>query len=236
LVNSGYHINSCERFHGIYSSNEFPHFINDLAYDIPGNSRLGDAIAERATELGVKTRSHHVQSLGLEYGTLVPVRYMDPENRFKVVSIAAWCPWHLLADSRTLGRAVREAIEASDCRAAILASGSLSHRIHDNRAAEAGMFTISNEYYRQVDLAVLDLWKQGRFEEFVAMLPEYARSCHGEGLMHDTAMLLGALGWDRYCGNVEIITEYFASSGTGQVNALFPVQPRAARERELSVS
>jgi 3,4-dihydroxyphenylacetate 2,3-dioxygenase len=56
------------------------------------------------------------------------------------------------------------------------------------------------------------------------MLPEYARTCHGEGLMHDTAMLLGALGWDRYRGKVEIVTEYFGSSGTGQVNAVFPIQ------------
>jgi 3,4-dihydroxyphenylacetate 2,3-dioxygenase len=43
--------------------------------------------------------------------------------------------------------------------------------------------------------------------------------------MHDTAMLLGALGWDRYDRGVEIITPYFASSGTGQINAIFPVTP-----------
>jgi 3,4-dihydroxyphenylacetate 2,3-dioxygenase len=42
--------------------------------------------------------------------------------------------------------------------------------------------------------------------------------------MHDTAMLLGALGWDHYRGKVEILTEYFGSSGTGQVNAVFPIQ------------
>ena len=41
--------------------------------------------------------------------------------------------------------------------------------------------------------------------------------------MHDTAMLLGALGWDAYHRPVEVITEYFASSGTGQINAIFPV-------------
>jgi 3,4-dihydroxyphenylacetate 2,3-dioxygenase len=41
--------------------------------------------------------------------------------------------------------------------------------------------------------------------------------------MHDTAMLLGALGWDRYAGHVEILTPYFESSGTGQINAVFPL-------------
>jgi 3,4-dihydroxyphenylacetate 2,3-dioxygenase len=223
LVNTGYHVNSCERYSGVYSSNEVPHLIQDMAYDIPGNPELGDAIAELATAAGVTVRSHHVQSLDLEYGTLVPVHYMDPENRLRVVSVAAWCPWHLYEDSRVVGNAVREAIEASDCRAAVVASGSLSHRIHDNRDAEAGLFTISAEFYRQVDLRVLELWQAGQFKEFVAMLPEYAQHCYGEGMMHDTAMLLGALGWDGYVGAAEIVTPWFASSGTGQVNAVFPV-------------
>jgi 3,4-dihydroxyphenylacetate 2,3-dioxygenase len=224
LVNTGYHINSCERYRGIYSSNEFPHFINDLHYDVPGNSALGDSIAQHATELGVKTLSHHVASLDLEYGTLVPIHYMDPENDIRVVSIAAWCPWHLHDDSRIIGEAVAKAVKNSSSNVAVFASGSLSHRIHDNRDAEAGMFTVSNEFYRQADLRVLEMWRHGRFDEFVPMLPEYARTCHGEGLMHDTAMLLGALGWDRYRGKVEILTDYFGSSGTGQVNAVFPIQ------------
>jgi 3,4-dihydroxyphenylacetate 2,3-dioxygenase len=36
-------------------------------------------------------------------------------------------------------------------------------------------------------------------------------------------MLLGMLGWDKYDGKVEFLTELFASSGTGQVNAVFPL-------------
>ena len=36
-------------------------------------------------------------------------------------------------------------------------------------------------------------------------------------------MLLGMLGWDQYAGKVEVVTDYFASSGTGQINAIFPL-------------
>ena len=153
----------------------------------------------------------------------MPIHYEDPENHFRIVSIAAWCPWHLHSDSVTIGAAVRTAIEQSDSRVAILASGSLSHRIHDNRDGEAGLFTISDEFYKQVDLHVLQMWRDGRWAEFCQMLPEYARSCHGEGLMHDTAMLLGALGWSSYRGRAEVITDWFASSGTGQCNVILPV-------------
>jgi 3,4-dihydroxyphenylacetate 2,3-dioxygenase len=69
------------------------------------------------------------------------------------------------------------------------------------------------------------MWQGGRWAEFCEMLPEYAAKGHGEGFMHDTAMLLGALGWSSYDGAAEIVTPYFGASGTGQVNAVFPVTP-----------
>ena len=85
------------------------------------------------------------------------------------------------------------------------------------------MHNISREFYRQVDLRVVDLWRQGDWKTFCAMLPEYAELCVGEGGMHDTAMLLGLLGWDAYDRPAEIVTDYFTSSGTGQINAILPV-------------
>lgn len=223
LVNSGYHVNCCSRFKGLYSSNELPHFIKDMAYEYPGNPELGELIAECANRRGIGTRAHQVQSLGLEYGTLVPCRYMNTDRHFKVVSVAAWCAWHDLNDSREFGAAVREAIVKSEYKVAVLASGSLSHRFNDNTGAGDRIFQYSNEFFRQVDLRVVDLWREGNWADFTAMLPEYAVRCVGEGGMHDTAMLLGMLGWDKYTGRAEIITELFPSSGTGQINAVFPV-------------
>jgi hypothetical protein len=44
------------------------------------------------------------------------------------------------------------------------------------------------------------------------------------------AMLLGVLGWDHYQGKAEVITPYFPSSGTGQINVVFPVNPVSAEE------
>ncbi len=223
LVNSGYHINNCEHFQGIYSSNELPHFIKDMEYEYDGNPALGDLIAACANEKGIGTQAHQVESLGLEYGTIVPMRYMNEDRQFKVVSIAAWCAWHSLDDSRVFGEAVLEAIEKSDNRVAVFASGSLSHRFNDNTDAGDRIFEISNEFFRQVDYRVLELWQRGEFKTFTDMLHEYAERCVGEGGMHDTAMLLGMLGWDQYGGKVEIISDYFPSSGTGQVNAEFPL-------------
>lgn len=223
LVNAGYHINCGEHFKGIYTSNELPHFIHDMAFEYPGNPALGALIAKTATAHGVFTRAHNIPSLELEYGTLVPMRYMNADQHFKVISVAAWCAWHKLEDSRKFGVALKQAIEASDCTVAVLASGSLSHRFNDNGSDPDSMLRISREFFQQVDLRVVELWKQGDFKTFTTMLPEYSELCQGEGLMHDTAMLLGMLGWDEYRKAVEIVTPYFASSGTGQINAIFPL-------------
>jgi 3,4-dihydroxyphenylacetate 2,3-dioxygenase len=223
LVNAGYHLNCNAQFSGIYTSNELPHFIKDMKYAYPGNPALGRLIAQTATERGVFTRAHEVDSLELEYGTLVPMRYMNEDKRFKVVSVAAWCMWHQLEESRRFGEAMRMAIEASDSTVAVFASGSLSHRFNDNNSPEESMHSISREFYKQVDLRVVELWQKGDFKTFCAMLPEYNETCHGEGGMHDTAMLLGLLGWDSYDRPVEVVTPYFSSSGTGQINCIFPV-------------
>jgi len=129
LVNAGYHINAKSHFKGVYASNEFPQFIDHLEYDLPGNPDLGNLIAKIATEKGSHTLSHQVAALELEYGTLVPMHFMNPEGDLKVVSVAGWCTSHSMQSSRWVGEAIREAAEASDSRVALLASGSLSHKI-----------------------------------------------------------------------------------------------------------
>jgi len=224
LVNSGYHINCAPSWEGIYTSNELPHFIKNMPFSYEGCPTLGHAIAETATAAGVHTRAHDATSLALEYGTLVPMRYMNEDKKFKVVSISALCTVHNLADSIELGRAVRKAIEEKfDGNVAVLASGSLSHRFAQNGVSEQFLHKVWDPFLETVDHHVVELWKNGDWKTFCGMLPEYAVKCHGEGMMHDTAMLLGVLGAEDYQGKAEVVTPYFGSSGTGQINVVFPV-------------
>lgn len=223
LVNAGFHINNNAVHKGNYTSHEFPHFIQDLAYEFPGDVELGRRIAEAATAMGVKTLAHEVESLDLEYGTILPMRYMNADNKAGVVSIAGWSTFGSLDESRIVGEAVAKAVAQSDRRVALVASGSLSHQIWENHLVEDGFNTISREFHKQVDLRVVELWKRGEWSTFLRMLPEYAKYCCGEGNMHDTAMLFGALGWDKFQGNAEVVCPYFESSGTGQVVVQLPV-------------
>ena len=230
LVNAGYHINCAPQFQGTYTSNELPHFISNLPYASPGNPALGQLLAQVANDHGVETLAHHATTLAPEYGTLVPMRYMNADQQFKVVSVSALCMAHYLNDSARLGWAFRQAVEQHyDGTVAFLASGSLSHRFAQNGLAPEFAFKLWSPFLERLDRTVVQMWQAADWADFCAMLPEYAAKGHGEGFMHDTAMLLGALGWSAYDAPVEVLTPYFGASGTGQINALFPVTPQDGR-------
>ncbi len=227
LVNANYHINCAPHFKGTYTSNELPHFISNMGYETPGNPALGQLLAKVCNEFGVETLAHDKTTLAPEYGTLVPLRYMNEDQYFKVVSVSALCQSHYLNDSARLGWAMRQAVEQHyDGKVAFFASGSLSHRFAQNGLAPEFAFKIWSPFLEKLDAQVVQMWQNAEWESFCAMLPEYASKGHGEGFMHDTAMLMGALGWSGYDAPAEIITPYFGASGTGQINAVFPVTPQ----------
>ncbi len=230
LVNANYHINCAPQFQGVYTSNELPHFISNLDYAFPGNPELGQLLAKACCAQGVETLAHPATTLAPEYGTLVPMRYMNADQHFKVVSVSALCTVHYLNDSARLGWAMRRAIEEQyDGTVAFLASGSLSHRFAQNGLAPEFAQKIWSPFLETLDHRVIEMWQAGDWGTFCEMLPEYAAKGHGEGFMHDTAMLVGALGWSEYAGRAEVVTPYFGASGTGQINAVFPVTPQTGR-------
>jgi 3,4-dihydroxyphenylacetate 2,3-dioxygenase len=221
LSNFGFHLNANARHKGVYTSHEAPHMIQNLGYDLPGNPDLADLIAAEAERCGIHVLAHQVPTLALEYGTIVPMHYMNVDASKRVMSAAA--PLFASADeNRRFGAAVRRAIEASDCTVAVLASGSLSHKLVNNElVGDSQWSVVSSEFNRQMDLRVLELWASRRYDEFVRMLPEYCTKCNGEAMMADTVMLFGLLGWDRYDGRAEQLCKYFPSSGSGQVTVEF---------------
>ena len=164
-------------------------------------------LARTCVEFGVEALAHPNTTLDPEYGTLVPMRYMNADQHFKAISVSALCTVHYLNDSARLGWAMRKAVEDHyDGTVAFLASGSLSHRFAQNGLAPEFAFKIWSPFLEQLDRRVVEMWKGGEWKDFCEMLPEYASKGHGEGFMHDTAMMLGALGWSEYDGKAEIIT------------------------------
>ncbi len=160
-------------------------------------------------------------TLALEYGTIVPMRYMNEDHSCGVLPVAAPL-FATVEENRLFGAAARRAIERSDLKVAVLASGSMSHKLVGNAEVGPGQWDqVGSEFNRQMDLRVLDLWRERRYPEFVRMLGEYSTKCNGEALMADTHMLFGLLGWEAFSGEAETLCDYFPSSGSGQVTVQF---------------
>ena len=223
ISNFGFHINANPWHRGTYTSPEAPQMVNDVSYDFPGNPELADLIAAETARTGPLALAHQVATLPVEYGTIVPMHYMNKDKAFSVVPIASPV-FASIEENRKFGEAVRRAIVKSKSKVGVLASGSLSHMLFENsKLGPEAWNKISSEFNRQMDLRVLELWKERRYAEFCAMLPEYTRKCSGEALMTDTVMLFGTLGWDKYSGASEQLCDYFPSSGSGQVTVEFAV-------------
>jgi 3,4-dihydroxyphenylacetate 2,3-dioxygenase len=221
LSNFGCHMNAKAWHRGVYTSHEAPHMIQDLTYDYPGAPELARAIAAEAAREGLEVMAHQVESLPLEYGAIVPMMYMNTDAKMAVLPVAAPL-FATVEENRTFGATARRAIEASPYRVAVLASGSLSHKLVTNAAVGDDQWEQVGSWFNyQVDLRVVDLWRQRRFAEFARMLPEYSTKCNGEALMCDTHMLFGLLGWESYDGWAEELCPYFPSSGSGQITVEF---------------
>jgi 3,4-dihydroxyphenylacetate 2,3-dioxygenase len=165
LVNANYHLNCAPHFKGLYTSNELPHFISNMPFEFPGNPDLGQLLAKVCNEHGVETLAHHATTLAPEYGTLVPMRYMNADQHFKVISVSALCTVHYLNDSARLGWAMRRAIEEHyDGTVAFFASGSLSHRFAQNGLAPEYAFKIWSPFLENLDRRVLEMWQARRVE------------------------------------------------------------------------
>ncbi len=224
----GFHINAKARHKGIYTSHELPHFIHDLEYDLDGDPEIARLIADEANEAGLKTRAHEIETLGLEYATILPMRYMNPDKSVKVVPIGQNINT-MLDENKRFGEALRRAFERTERRIGLLASGSLSHAFWTNELGPQGLTSVSSPFNEQTDHYVLGLWKDGRIKEFLDFLPTYAKVCSGEVNMSDTIQLFGALGWENYQGKGTQYGNYEGSSGTGQAVVEFPVNSSTHR-------
>ena len=222
ITNQGFHLNAKPHHKGRFISHELPHMLADMEFDYQGDSELAQSILDVLEERGERAMGHAQPDLGMEYGTLLPMHFINEGVNARVLPVAV-NQFSSIEENRRWGSAIAEGIRRSDRKVSILASGSMSHDFSPNERSVDGLNSVNGEFNRQMDLRVLELWENGKWGEFLDLLPDYAVKCTGECAMNDTALLFGALGWKEYEGEIDIYTPYFGSSGTGQANISFSV-------------
>lgn len=224
-VTTSHHILDGAAHHkGVFTSDEVPAIIQDVEYDYPGAPELGDLIVEAAEHDGLGDRvNNYGGTLAKHYGTLNLLRFLHSDQRVLSVGCCQNAePHNFLQFGKWLGKAIQN----YDGNVGILASGGMSHKFHEfdvvfepqNRTyAPSG---VKSDRHRDLDLQIIELWKRGKHEQVLDLLPELA-SNSPEGWFAHYLVMLGALGGAGCTEAGEPFSEYENQIGTGQYHMVF---------------
>jgi 3,4-dihydroxyphenylacetate 2,3-dioxygenase len=222
----GFVVNTQEQLTGVYTSDELPSVIHDLVFDYLGDKALGEAIVQHARKAGLRCEGADYQGMSPHYPTLNLMAYLNPEHRYRVLSVGV-CQTASHERHVDFGGAIGHAIQASDRRVVMLAAGGLSHRFwsYDDMAQHAtpDPHHIFNETNRAYDEMIIDFLKQGNHAAVIDIVPEFRARCAPEGFFAHYSMLSGALGGKNCNATATQYGAYESAIGTGQVMLWFPL-------------
>ena len=222
----GFVVNTQEHLAGIYTSDELPGTLHDVAYDYRGDKVLGEAIVNQAQRNGLRCEGADYQGMAVHYPTLNLMHYLNPQREHRVLSVGV-CQTASHERNLELGAAIGRAIEESDRRVMILAAGGLSHRFwsYDDMAAHSSPDPahVSSETNRAYDQKIIDLLKRGEHASVIKLVPDFRAQCAPEGFFAHYSMLAGALGGEACRARALQHGEYENAIGTGQVMLWFPL-------------
>ena len=207
------------RWKGVLVGTEIPDMVNGWAYDFPGHPALAQRIVQKGQAAGIMCKTFDVPDFPLDYGTGVPLKYIQrKENPWPVVPLSV-CMQEGHEEAFRWGEAIGDAIRESGLNVAFIASGALSHDLC--RSPEAWPVPEN----MAADKLLLSLLESGRLEEARQVVARYGR-VHSEAWGKHLIALFGVLSrfgsfqGESYC--------YGPSSGSGNTCMLLsPVQAAA---------
>lgn len=164
----------------------------DFPYEFSVDVKLAELAAKLAEESGLATKLVNYEGFPVDTGTLVALRYFNPENKIPVMIVSS----NIYAgqeDSVKLGQAVAKAIKDSGKKAVVLNCSGLSYRFSTDDVLP-GEDVISREQDNQGNEKMLELLKQGKNREAMKFAPEYAQACGADMMFKGFYWLMGALG------------------------------------------
>ncbi len=212
-----HYVDATARHKGILTAMECPDMISDVPYDYPGDLELGKKMVEAGKNAGLPAVLIDDPTYAWDYGTVVPLRYLVPNQDIPIISLSV-CWAASLDETYQWGQLIGKELRESGKRAVFISSGALSHNLV--RGPDR-MPTLSEQ---ALDNQFVDYVMNKDFEAAKGMLPQYARIAGVESGGRHIAALLGVLGEQyspKYWG-------YAQSSGSGNVVMTFHPESEAA--------
>jgi 3,4-dihydroxyphenylacetate 2,3-dioxygenase len=215
-------ITSAERRLGYFTSEELPRGMSSVPYDVKGDpsfATLVGAIADATPDCWVTPIDN--EHLPIQYATTNFFSFLQSDEAWLSVST---CQTAEPDDFATVGRVIAAAVERSDKRVVLIASGALSHTFHTLRTLRnheaSGEEHIFSSEARRADHGVIEAWCRGDHASVIDSLPEFAK-VRPEGHFAHYQMMIAALGGRECVAPGRLYSTYENAIGTGQVHMWF---------------
>lgn len=217
-------ISAQDRRAGLFTAEELPRGMCRIPFDWKGDPELAHAIADEAEGVGTWITPIDDQYLPLYYPSVNLWTYLGKGLDDKAWISMSVCQTGDTEDFLRVGRAIGKAIEKTDRKVIIIASGSLSHTFYPLRELRAHEASdpkhIFSQKARDMDLERLEWFKEGRHDLVLDTMDEFM-TVRPEGKFAHYLMMAAALGERDFAAPGVQISDYENSIGTSQVHVWF---------------
>ncbi|MBU6245891.1 MAG: hypothetical protein KGP12_11815 [Actinomycetales bacterium] len=216
-------ITSHKRRAGLFTAEELPRGMCRIPYEWRGDPQLAEAIASFAEPNGTWITPIDDEYLPLYYPSINLWSYLGKGLDKQWLSISV-CQTGETDDFLRVGRAIGQAIEQTDRKVIIIATGSMSHtfyKLKELRKHESSDPShIFSQKARDMDLERLQWFAEGRHDRVIDTMPEFL-TVRPEAMFAHYLMMAAALGEREFCAPGVRISDYENSIGTSQVHVWF---------------
>jgi aromatic ring-opening dioxygenase catalytic subunit (LigB family) len=215
-------ITSAQQRLGYFTSEELPRGMSSVPYEAKGDpefAALVGTIADATPDCWITPIAN--EHLPIQYATTNFFPFLQGDESWLSVST---CQTAEPEDFATVGRVIAEAIERSDRRVILIASGALSHTFHSLRTLRtheaAGEEHIFSDEARRADHGVIEAWRRGDHAKVIDGFGEFMK-VRPEGHFAHYQMMVAALGGRECVAPGRLYSAYENAIGTGQVHVWF---------------
>jgi 3,4-dihydroxyphenylacetate 2,3-dioxygenase len=216
---------------GLCVAQEAPNLIPGLPYKYKGDPEFGAALVEAWKQAGCAAVRNEASNYHWDYGTFVPMQYVDPAGEVPVVGL----PVVLMADHGEClraGAAIHAVAKRMNRRVVFLCSSALSHLLVRGRQNWPTPERV------EADKRFVDFLKRGAIDETIAGFTEYSKKTVAEMGGRALGTLVGvaaAMSRDGKPMAAVQYGEYAQSSGSNNVVLLIGDKDTLAKVQQSAV-
>ncbi|HTS23980.1 MAG TPA: extradiol ring-cleavage dioxygenase [Casimicrobiaceae bacterium] len=223
---------TCQAKHeGLCVAQEAPNLIPGLPYSYRGDPELGAALVDAWKDAGCAAVRNEASNYHWDYGTFVPLQYIDPSAEVPVVGL----PVVLMADHGEClraGAAIHAVAKRLNRRVVFLCSSALSHQL------VRGRHNWPTPERVEADKRFVDFFKRGAIDETIAGFTEYSKKTVAEMGGRALATMVGvaaAMSREGKPMAARQYGDYAQSSGSNNAVMLIADRDTLARVEQRTV-